>query len=222
VELALEEVFALWDAAQPPRGVRFELTPATRTEQVTQWQLSVELPGAGSGVALAKALPSGPDWALLRTLLLQSGPTSAQEKGLLWQEVTVSQPLDLHAVGDQWAAMAEGLGRQADQYDAQTTPTNRFDPTAAETALRAHIQAVNYRAAAQVWSDLAQTSRVSLTLASPSGLGSASRTWIKTTRSPSEILDLKVESLQPMRLAMAAGLFLLGLALLALFLWWLL
>ncbi|NJN83895.1 MAG: hypothetical protein HC802_17540, partial [Caldilineaceae bacterium] len=87
--------------------------------------LRVEFPSDMTALALARSLPSQADWALLRTLLLEVSPHQSVKRGLLWQEVTLSQPLDLATTGEQWKNMAANLTRQADLFELQALLSTR-------------------------------------------------------------------------------------------------
>ncbi len=187
------------------------------------FDLALTLPGSSTGTRLVNDLPNTADWALLRTLLGQIAPAVAQSTGLLQQQVKLSQPIDLRTAGDQWGAMAATLERQASQFEAQAANTGNGDASSKSTdALRARVQAANYRNAAQSWQNLARDSWAQITLAAPIGAQHYTRSWSVTVVTPPQTLILQAQGLSPARLLVAALGVLLGLFVLTGLLWWLL
>ena len=117
-------------------------------------RIDLRIPVVGGALALANLVPSRPDWALLRSLLLQLSPSVERRSALLWHTLELSQPLDLRSAGDQWNAIAANLERQADQANVQAEADATPELTSAETALQARIKAVQYRTVAEEWRDL--------------------------------------------------------------------
>ena len=111
-------------------------------------RLRLEMPHETDGAALAAYLPAGADLSLLRAVVSQAGPQVERTSRLFWQDVRISQPLDLRSAGEQWNAMAASLERQAAELAAPAEND-------AEAALRRQIQAVNYRTMAESWRRLA-------------------------------------------------------------------
>jgi hypothetical protein len=187
-------------------------------------RLLLTVPSSASGALLAQNLPTGADWALLRALLSQLSPHIEQTAGLFRQMVQITQPLELRGAGEEWLAVADTLEKAAAQFEAQSPMINlaERDPASAEQALRTHIQAANYRHAAQMWRDLAQTTLVRATLAASTGLQITSRSWLATVETPTQILTLQAAGISLGRLLSTAGVALAGLFLLTGTLWWLL
>ncbi len=176
--------------------------------------LRLHLPAGATGVALAEALPGTADWALLRSLLSQLGPKLDSTAAGLRQQVHVSQPIDLRSAGQQWGAMAQNLANQAGTLDAQASSTAQGEAATMDASLQARIRAANYRHAAEAWRNLTRDSFVELSLAASGSLGNNARTWLVTVDSPSQMLDVQVDSLNSGRVALAvAGLGLLLFAL---------
>src|SRR5690606_21041759 len=122
----------------------------------TAFSLRLTLPAGANGVEFAQLTPPRPDWSLLRSLLAQLGPQVTTSSKGLWQEMQVSQPIDLRAAGDPWQSIAADLERQAAGFEASATQTTGGSTATMEASQRARLQAANYRYAAQEWRDLAR------------------------------------------------------------------
>ncbi|MCC9077314.1 hypothetical protein FKZ61_014505 [Litorilinea aerophila] len=223
---ALEGLLQQWSTALTQDGragydINLAATPPQATTP-TSLTLTITYPDTASGVPLARALPATADWALLRELLLQIRPETTRRSHLLWQQVSLRQPLDLRRAGDQWAMMATDLERQAAQFEAQAAPDVWEDVARLETALQAHVQAANYRVAAQAWRDLLQESWVLVELQAGSSLLGTSgqgRSWLVTATTPSQMLTFDGQMVNPGRAALSATAGFFGLFLLAGMLW---
>lgn len=181
--------------------------------------LAITLPARAGGMALANATPLGPQWALLRTLLAQVAPAVAEEAGATRRSVTVSQPVNLQPVRNEWRETAAGLETQAAQFDAQSTPADRSDPAALEAALRARVQAANYRAEARAWAALAENSRVVALLRGPGDRPGEARAWQIAFDAPAQTLEFSALSANWGGLLLAGGLILLAVILITGVLW---
>jgi hypothetical protein len=222
---ALRTLIDSWQAGGLPQGFAVALDEQPATNLPTPGlHLMLTVPSFSNGAPLAKALPSGADWALLRALLSQLSPQVEQSVGLFRQVVQITQPLELRGAGEEWLALAATLEKAAAEFDAQSPTINlaERDPASAEQALRTHIQAANYRQAAQVWRDLARTTLVRATLSASTGLQTTKRSWLATVETPTQPLVLQASGLSLGRLLSTAGLALVGLFLLTGTLWWLL
>lgn len=182
--------------------------------------LAVSLPNLATRLALAQATPQRLDWALLRTLLLDSDPEVSIDKRLIWQQIELQQTLDLRAVADQWNAVAATLERQAAQFGAADDPGEA--DAALESTVRTQLQAIYHRQEASLWQNLVQNSSVLITLEAPAGSQPIRRTWAIQLTDPPQTLRLQTEALSFPRLWMAVLIGLLGIVLLAGMLWLLL
>jgi len=213
---ALADQVAEWKETRATRKVNVKLDEVQLGGGAQGLRLSVSLSSNIEGETLAALVSPNPQWAFLRSVLSQVGIESEKEGRLVWREITVRQPLDLRSVGDQWDAMAANLSREAAQLEQVGADT---DP---ESALRARIQAVNYRNAARTWEELARNSWVVTTLSVPAGVRNVSRTWLTTATSPPGIFEFSAQTISGMRLLIAATIMIIGLLLLTTLLWWLL
>ena len=220
-QAALQGLINLWKSNETSGSVNtFELeSSATASGPL---HLVITLPATASGAALAHAVPQSSDWALLRVLLAQIEPHIERESQLLRQRISMTQPLDLRTAGDQWAAMAATLEREATQLEAQSAAIDPADAKNAESALRLRIQSANYRTGAQEWHNLMRNSWVAATLTAPIGLQTVSRSWMATTSAPAQQLSLQAEALGVGRFVVVLVVVLFGILLLAGTLWWLL
>ena len=210
------------------RGSAFAVTlapvPAGPTNADTQVAAPLQMVLAGpTSATLAEfgnLIPPRADWALLRTLLAQLQPTIAQESAWLNRRWTITQTFALDAAGEQWQAMATMLERQATQFEEESAGFDTTDATGAENALRARVQAANYRSAAQAWTRLTRDSLVAVHFTGQTG--TQERTWLITPTSPAQALVLTIHPASIWGAATMAALGVIGLFLLTTFLWWLL
>lgn len=182
----------------------------------------VTAPASISFAALAGLVPAGSDWALAATLLRQLQPTVELESAWLQQQVQLSQSLDLRAAGEIWGDQATALETEAAALETQAAALNPRDPTQAEQALKARIQAANYRTAAQRWQRLAQDSWVAIRLVSGANQDSQTQSGIMTVTAPAQRFTLQ-STPSPFGVTFVALLAVLfALLLLSGVLWWLL
>ena len=198
-QTALDAIVQTWRETAATRTADPQLRRSDADGAPAQFELSLQLPAGGNGVALAAMLPAGADWALLRVLLSQLGPQIEARTDGLWEQVQVTQPIDLRAVGEQWQRLATELDRQAAQFEADAT-----DVTAAnlQASQEASLRAANYRTAAQAWRTLAQDSQVLIALATL-GAEKGARSWLVTVASPPQMLDVQVAAPSPVRMLLA-------------------
>ena len=214
----LSDVSALWRSAadgRGPSGVTADLAQAEQTGGPIR--LRVELPQAADGAAPATYLPVVADWALLRAVLAQVDPQVEKTSRLFWQDVRVSQPLDLRSAGEQWNAMAVNLDRQAAELTAQVEGD-------AEAALRRQIQAVNYRNVAESWRGLARDSWLLYQFAGEQSAGAPAgeaRSWYATVKSPPLVFSVQAQTVNANLLAGFGVLVAVFVAGLSGLLWWL-
>jgi len=157
-------------------------------------QLRVVIPAGADSARLATYLPTGADWALLAAVLGQAGTTVEKTSRLFWQDVRVSQPLDLRSAGERWNGLAANLERQAAELAGQAGVD-------AEAALRNQIQAVNYRTVAGEWRKLARDSWLLYRFTDErelSGRGGESdgavRAWYATVKSPPLVFSVQSQA----------------------------
>ena len=157
-------------------------------------QLRMTAPVGVDGSRLAAYLPAGADWALLAAVVAQAGANVEKTSRLFWQDVRVSQPLDLRGAGEQWNALAVNLEREAGQLAGQAGED-------AEAALRRQIQAANYRTVAGEWRKLARDSWLLYRFADEwesSGRGAeldgSVRAWYATVKSPPLVFSVQSQA----------------------------
>ena len=218
-EAALDDLAKGWQESPQTRAAQAQFTRSETAAGDTAFSLRLTLPAGASGVEFAQLTPPRPDWSLLRTLLAQLGPQVTTAAKGLWQEMQVSQPIDLRAAGDPWQSIAADLERQAAGFEASATQTTGGSTATMEASQRARLQAANYRYAAQEWRDLARDSQVVIGLSTPGALTDAARAWLVTVASPPQMLDVRVETLSAARVLAAAAVALGGLLALAAVLW---
>jgi len=185
-------------------------------------QLVISAPSDSSFASLTTAMPTTPKWLFLYTFLRQLQPVVETQRSWLTQATTVRLSLDLQPVATEWVQIATNLESVAAQLDGEAAGRNARDAVEAEQALRARIQAANYRAAAQDWRKVARDSWLLLQLNIPAGLQAPVRTWLLTVDSPAPVAELQST---PSYVASFIAVLLLGMTLLLLLsglLWWLL
>ncbi len=196
-------------------------------------QMQLVFPLTTAAAALRDDVPNRPEWALLRALLEQAGPSQTQTGGLLSSTLVLEQSFDLRAASDQWRAVAANLARQAQGFE--TDSQSARERGNADEALRARVRATNYRAAADTWRTLDEQSwLIAQLVAAPNaapnvapdalvdGTIAESRAWLIEPGSPPQTLTLYAEPSGGVRVLGGALVALLGLFLLAGVLWWLL
>ena len=195
--------------------------------QAESAQIELVYPLTTASAALRDDVPNRPEWALLRAMLEQAGPSQTQTGGLLSSSLVIEQTFDLRAASDQWQAVAANLARQAQEFEANSQSARERGN--ADDALRARVQATNYRAAADAWRTLDEQSwLIAQLVAAPAALldeavaAAESRTWLVEPESPPRTLTLYAEPSGGVRVLGGALVALLGLFLLAGGLWWLL
>lgn len=202
-QAALEHIAQTWRASPSLRSMDPQVRRPSPEGAPGQFEVALHIPAGNSGVGLANALPMSAEWALLRQLLAQLGPQiRTQADNFLWQQVQVTQPLDLRAVGEQWQRVATELDRQAEVFEQEATRT--ISAATMQASQEARLRAANYRYTAQSWRDLAQNSQVVVSLSTPGSANSATRAWIVTAASPPQMLNVEVEALSGARLLIAS------------------
>jgi hypothetical protein len=212
---AATELANLW-AAQDVATVA--LTAPTAAEPARPVELRINLNSAGAGAALANVTPLRADWALPRTLLAQIAPETTNDATFLRRNVLLKLPLDLRGPGEQWSELAADLTQQADAIEAAGALGDRSDASL-ENALRAKIQAANYRAEANNWQSLVQNSQILTLLEGPRGAPSDARAWQITVSDPPQTLQYASQGLNTTGLLVLAAAALLLLLLLSGLLW---
>jgi hypothetical protein len=221
-EEALESLVARWRSQSTSNQADVRLEQEIGPQGAPRFSLHIVQPIGTTGLALAKTLPPEADWALLNGLLLQVSTDVVQDSNFLMQETSISQLLDLRSASERWLMMAQNLRQQAAAYEAQQTGSLRSDRATAQADLEARIRAVNYRAAAQVWDDLANNSGVLVRLEAPAALGSTIRSWLTTPLSPARRFEYQSRNLNSSRLFIVLFLLIICLILISGMLWQLL
>lgn len=152
-------------------------------------RFSIRLPAGATGLALANSTPLRSDWALLRVLLTQLAPEVSGDSSFLRRNLLLKLPLDLRTAGEQWLRLATDLEAQASALDTQGSPSDRSTSAALEVALKARVQAANYRAEANNWRSLVENSQVVTLLEGPRGAPSDARAWQVTVSDPPQMLQ---------------------------------
>lgn len=183
-------------------------------------RMTLAAPATASFAELVTLIPPRADWALLRTLLQQLPPTIGEERVWLNRRWTITQTVDLRAAGEQWQAMATTLERQATQFEAESAAFDTTDAIGAENALRARVQAANYRSAAHQWQKIVRDSWIAVHFTGQAD--TPARTWLLTTTAPAQTLALTIQPSSALGVMTMAALAFVGLFLLTTFLWWLL
>lgn len=163
---------------------------------------------------LIASLPDDANWMFLREVLAQTLPQTEFVTRGFNQQRELRARLDLRSVGDFWSAMAARIERQVEQAtaSANVTATNRAEME--------QIRRVNYDYHGQIWRDLAQRSWVVVVLQVETLTGRlVERSWLLTTRTPPQLLEVEGASLIPLRVSLLFVSFLALLALVSAFLW---
>lgn len=218
-EAAFSDLAQNWQNSPQTRAAQVQVNRIDTPADDITFSLRLALPAGANGVEFAQLTPARPDWSLLRSLLGQLGPEVTTSPKGLWQEMQVSQPIDLRAAGEPWQSIAADLERQADGFEASATQTTGGSTATMEASQRARLQAANYRYASEEWRNLARDSQVVLALSTPGALSDAARAWLVTVASPPQMLDVRVETLSTARVLAAAAVGLGGLLALAAVLW---
>jgi hypothetical protein len=208
--------FGLMSVVEPPT--------ASATNSGAQGETTLHMVLSGPATAtfadFINLIPPRADWALVRTLLEQWQPTVTQERAWLDRRWTITQPVALAAAAEQWQGMATLLERQATQFEDESAGFDTTDAIGAENALRARVQAANYRSAAQQWQKLTRDSLVTVHFTGQTG--TQERTWLLTPASSAQQLALTIQPAAGWGVATMAVFAFIGLFLLTMFLWWLL
>lgn len=213
-EAALAEIVQTWQQAATQRGglqdYTFALLPTATTPTGGMVALEMGFPPAATGVLPARLLPPRADYALLNALLTQLAPIIERRRGMLLEQVTMRQPLNLSAAATQWRTIAAGLEEQAASFDARSGALNAADVAGAEAALQARIQAVTYRTVAAEWRSLVRQSRLHVALSVDEPVFTRltgqmpSRAWTVTAAAPAQMLVFQTEVLSLSRALVAA------------------
>jgi hypothetical protein len=221
-ELAADESAAVIDAlkgAADAIGATVEGTVPSIDDLDAPVRMRISLPPQSSTLSLANVVPLHPDWLLLRTLFNQFAPDVVAESSFLRRNELLRLRLDLRAAGEQWRRLAQQLEAEAAVYDAQVAPSDRSNADALEAALRARVQAANYRAEANNWAGLTRNSQVVALLEGPRGAPADARAWQITVSDPPQMLQFASwgVNMTGVLLLVAAGL--VGLLILSALLW---
>jgi molybdopterin converting factor small subunit len=213
-QAALEQIFQQWKTDR----ISFEQA-VTGSPDNPEISIKIVLDESSESRLLVKGIPATPDFVLLRTALLQIDPRIEQQKGVIWETVTVQQEMDLRSVADQWLAMAASLEREAAKFEAGNEAATS---SSTEDVIANQIRAVYYRNAASNWRSLVNNSQVLVELHVPSGSQSVSRAWAIDLLDPPQTLSIQAQRLLRVRLILAGFLGLLFIIALAGVLWFLL
>ncbi|MCS6828782.1 MAG: hypothetical protein NZ553_19385 [Caldilinea sp.] len=196
---ALEEIVHTWRSSPELRAMMPAIQTLAEAEGERGFELTFKIPLKENGAGLARALPSTPDWTLLRNFLNQLGPQIRTDTNGVWQRMEVTQPLDLRSVGEEWRRIADELEGRAEAFEQDSLQT----ATTMQAALEARLRAANYRDAAQGWRELAQNSGVIISLTPSEAAGHAPRTWMVAVDSPPEMLTVQVETISGVRVLLS-------------------
>lgn len=152
-------------------------------------EIAIHVPSGASTTALATVIPLSADWSLLRALLSQIAPVTETEGGFLRRNILLRQNLDLREAGEAWQRLASELNAGAETLEARDEPANRDEAASLEAALRTKIQAANYRAEANHWSNLVENSQLVVLLEGPRGAPTDARAWQLTVQDPPQTLQ---------------------------------
>lgn len=152
-------------------------------------------------VALSQAIPPVADWALLRSLLVSIDPTIQRRNRLIWQQVDMSQRLDLRPVADQWRGIGALLERQSAEVQLVTDAGQSQSIERAEAQIREQLRQIYLQHEAAAWQTLIHASMVHLQM-QISG-GDAERTWIVQLTDPPQTVNFHTEVLSPTRLLLS-------------------
>lgn len=222
---SLQELLARWwnaDATRARPTIRdITQTRSVQTNVPTVYHVLIPLSSTEDARLLLQNMPEGDEWLLLRTLLGQIDPVVQNDLGLISQQLEIAQRLDLRAVGDQWNSIATSLEAQADNFETIGTTMGDADSLAAEASLRARIQEVNYRNAAEQWQSLTRDSWILSEIKLQSSHGDQRMSWLSTVVSPPQTRQLANSNLNTVRLYTVLFAALIVIFLLAALLWWL-
>jgi hypothetical protein len=219
---SLQALIESWQGRE--RRATIQLSVQANAEAGTFFQLAIRLPAGVSGLSMVEVTPLNNQWALLRSLLAQVGAQVEQSSRLFRQQTLIRQPIDLRIAGEQWRTAAENLEKRAAAFESQA-PLNLTDSNPegqAEAALKARIQAANYRSAARVWKNLAQSSSLVVMLAAGDGVQKDAHSWLFTPSSPAQLLEFQAFTFNWGRLLVAVLFVLAGFVMLSGVLWQLL
>ncbi len=191
---AAEGLRRAWEDVRAP-GVSVSLADAQHV------RIEVQSTALAQRVALAQAIPPLADWAILRSMLITLDPQIEQRARLLWQEVTITQPLDLRTVVDQWQGTGALLARQRYAESGDTSPGAAL--TAVQNQVRGQLFALYHQQEAQHWQELVQSSHVRVHMRSGPE-GSPARTWLLPVNDAPQTLVFHAETLSLIRLGLLA------------------
>jgi hypothetical protein len=149
-------------------------------------------------VALSQAIPSIADWTLLRTLLVSIDPTVQRSNRLIWQEVDISQRLDLRPVTDQWRGIGAMLEREASEVQLVTGAESNLSIESAEAEIREQLRQIYLQQEAAAWQQVIRASTVHVQV-QISG-AEAERAWIVQLTDPPQTISFHTEVLNLARL----------------------
>jgi hypothetical protein len=153
-------------------------------------------------VALSQAIPPVADWALLRSLLVSIDPTIQRKNRLIWQDVDMSQRVDLRPVADQWRGIGALLERQAAEVQLVTSAGQSQSIESAEAQIREQLRQIYLHHEAAAWHTMIRASTVHLQMQIPGG--DAERTWIVQLTDPPQTISFHTEVLSLARLLLSA------------------
>jgi hypothetical protein len=152
-------------------------------------------------VALSQAIPPVADWALLRFLLVSIDPTIQRKNRLIWQDVDMSQRVDLRPVADQWRGIGALLERQAAEVQLVTSAGQSQSIESAEAEIREQLRQIYLHHEASAWQTMIRASTVHLQMQIPGG--DAERTWIVQLTDPPQTISFHTEVLSLARLLLS-------------------
>lgn len=219
VTLTLQPDATLFELVTRPRSGREEIARQTFDQLTTAWRsvdvsdLQAQAQDDGSywirignvdlsdRVALAQAIPPIADWALLRTLLVTVDPSVQRSNRLIWQEVDLSQRLDLRPVTDQWRGIGALLERQAADVQVVTSAEQPASLESAEAEIREQLRQIYLQHEAAAWQQAIRASTIHVQVQVASA--EAERAWIVQLTDPPQTISFHTEMLNLARLLLA-------------------
>ncbi|MBX2999615.1 MAG: hypothetical protein KF893_13945 [Caldilineaceae bacterium] len=219
VTLTLQPNNTLIELATRPRPGREEIARQTFDQLAQAWQgigaagLQTQAQPDGSyliqlsnvalrdRVALSQAIPPITDWALLRSLLVSVDPTIQRKGRLIWQDVEISQRVDLRPVADQWRGVGALLERQVAEGPQTTNIGQAQSIESAEAQIREQLRQIYLQHEAAAWQNLIRASTVHVEMQATQG--DTGRTWIVQLTDPAQTVSFHTEVLSLARLLLA-------------------
>ncbi|MEM7124942.1 MAG: hypothetical protein AAF702_01360 [Chloroflexota bacterium] len=180
------------------------------------------IPSDAERASLMATVPDNPNWAYLREVFKQAEPDIERLDEMLSQSSVLGMELDFRPVGDLWNVMAARLQRQSIQNAVNEGIDSGTNGTNANMELTTRLRSITYANHAKRWQELAQRSWLIVEMEATAAGRSVERTWVTTTNTPSQLLEIKASSFVPLRITILFVLLIGLLTIVSGFLWWLL